>query len=54
MADAVGREGNMSNLLALSTGSCKLVPYQTVQKTVLQASLDSFRFKNKMVGFQIT
>lgn len=36
MADAVGREGNMSNLLALSlsTGSCKLVPYQTVQKTV--------------------
>lgn len=34
MADAIGRGGNMSNLLALSTGSCKLVPYQTVQKTV--------------------
>lgn len=34
MADAVGRGGNMSNLLALSTGSSKLVPYQTVQKIV--------------------
>lgn len=34
MADTVGRGGNMSNLLALSASSSKLVPYQTVQKTV--------------------
>lgn len=34
MADAVGRGGNMSNLLALSAGSSKLVPYQTVRKTM--------------------